>query len=286
MTYSPPSHPKNHAPPPHLKKKEVGVHFVQIFFSFSNVCFLIAYFDIFIHLFFIGLVSWWLFCVFVFLMLFFVCVCVSIVCICGYILFCFFLLVLVFGLWQHLALWPFDFVQCPSERLFVCHFFEGDAPSVSHHLVQTRCQVSLSQIWNSRGLNDYRSVMENENENTHAWNKKVLVLPLLIGATIEEKTNARVDWRHLTYQWRPQIVQEKLDSRIKTRHNQHRKWRADWKSWQCHWFTDVSYYWDELWLFEIDMAVVMWCPIGFTFCTFCTLKISPLPCHQQGNLNP
>lgn len=90
--------PKKTCPPSPPEKKEVGVHFVQIFFSFSNVCFLIAYFDIFIHLFFIGLVSWWLFCVFVFLMLFFVCVCVSIVCICGYILFCFFLLVLVFGL--------------------------------------------------------------------------------------------------------------------------------------------------------------------------------------------
>ena len=37
--------------------------------------------------------------------------------------------------------------------------------------------------------------------------------PSLTEATTEEKTNTCTDRRHPTYNWSPQIIQEKLDSR-------------------------------------------------------------------------
>ena len=56
------------------------------------------------------------------------------------------------------------------------------------------------------------------------YKKSALMLPLPTEATAEDKTNTGKD------QCQPmQIIQQHLDSCIKTHHNQHRQQRGDWK---------------------------------------------------------
>ena len=83
--------------------------------------------------------------------------------------------------------------------------------------------------------------------------------PLLIEATNEEKRSICTDQHHATYHWKPQVVQENLDSCIKTHHDQHRWWKGDMKISNQkvplgHWNKLVLNF--EL---ETDMAVVMRC---------------------------
>ena len=57
------------------------------------------------------------------------------------------------------------------------------------------------------------------------------MLPLLTKATTNEKMNICMDWCCPTYHWSPQIIQENVDSCIKTHHTLHRWQRGGKKIW-------------------------------------------------------
>ena len=123
--------------------------------------------------------------------------------------------------------------NCATQLLPIHHGpYVWRANSPSNHLVTTLKQL-MCEAQIGIGLSDWVKCVKFiliflclSSLNTIYIKMGALMLPLTTVAIIEEKTNSCTDGCHPMNHWKPQIIQENLDSHDKAHQNQHRRWRG------------------------------------------------------------